>query len=70
MGAMLDGEHGAFRDVVLLASAAALIVAGTAADLKQGAAMAADAVDSGRARATLARLVAITNEPSPPGAEA
>ncbi len=69
MGAMLDGEPGAFRDIVLLSSAAALIVAGKAADLKDGAAMAADAVDGGKARATLARLVAISNEPPGPGAE-
>ncbi len=69
MGAMLDGEPGAFRDIVLLASAAALIVAGKAADLKDGAAMAADAVDGGKARATLAHLVAISNEPPGPGAE-
>ena len=67
MRAMLDGEPGAFRDIVLLSSAAALIVAGKAADLKDGAAMAAAAVDGGKARATLARLVAISNEP-PPGA--
>ena len=63
--AMLDGEPGAFRDIVLLTSAAALIVAGKAGDLKQGAAMAAEAVDSHRAREVLARLIAITNEPAP-----
>jgi anthranilate phosphoribosyltransferase len=68
MRAMLDGEPGAFRDIVLLSSAAALIVAGKATDLKDGAAMAAEAVDGGKARATLAQLVAISNEPAP-GAE-
>ncbi|MEE8507099.1 MAG: anthranilate phosphoribosyltransferase, partial [Kiloniellales bacterium] len=61
--AVLDGDPGAFRDVVLYTSAAALIVAGKAADLKQGVGFAAEAVDSGRARETLARLIAITNEP-------
>jgi anthranilate phosphoribosyltransferase len=61
--AMLDGEHGPFRDIVLLTSAAALIVAGRAGDLKEGAAMAAEAVDSNKAREVLARLIAITNEP-------
>ncbi len=65
---MLDGEPGAFRDIVLLSSAAALIVAGKATDLKDGAAMAAEAVDGGKARATLAHLVAISNEPPPPEA--
>jgi anthranilate phosphoribosyltransferase len=69
MVALLDGEAGAFRDAVVLGSAAALIVAGTAADLREGAARAAEAIDSGRARDTLARLIAITNEPPPPGAE-
>jgi anthranilate phosphoribosyltransferase len=66
--AMLDGEHGPFRDIVLLTSAAALIVAGKAKDLKEGAARAAEAIDSGQARHTLARLIAITNEQ--PAAEA
>jgi anthranilate phosphoribosyltransferase len=66
--AMLDGEHGPFRDIVLLSSAAALLVADKARDLKDGAAMAAEAIDSGRARQTLARLIAISNEA--PAAEA
>ena len=65
MGAMLGGEPGAFRDAVILGSAATLIVAGKAADLKDGAVQAATAIDSGRARDTLARLIAITNEPPP-----
>ena len=63
--ALLDGAPGAFRDIVILASAAALIVAGKAADLGEGAAQAAEAIDSGRARDTLARLIAITNQPAP-----
>ena len=60
--AMLDGEHGPFRDVVLYSSAAGLIVAGKASDLKQGVALAAEAVDSGAAKRVLDHLVAITNE--------
>jgi anthranilate phosphoribosyltransferase len=60
--ALLDGAPGPFRDVVLLGSAAGLIVAGKAADLREGAGLAAEAVDSGRARQVLERLVAITNE--------
>jgi len=63
--AMLAGETGPFRDIVLLGSAAALIVAGKAADLKRGVAIAAEAIDSGRARQTLARLVAISTETLP-----
>ena len=68
MRALLAGAPGAFRDIVILGAAAALIVAGKAADLKDGAAQAAEAIDSGRARGTLAQLIAITNEPTP-GAE-
>ena len=60
--AMLEGEHGPFRDVVLYGAAAALIVAGKTEDLKDGVALAAQAVDSGGAKERLARLAAITNE--------
>jgi anthranilate phosphoribosyltransferase len=59
--ALLEGAPGPYRDVVLLGSAAALIVADKAADLREGAALAAEAIDSGRARAALDKLVAITN---------
>jgi anthranilate phosphoribosyltransferase len=58
--AMLAGEPGPYRDIVALNAAAALIVAGRAADLKAGVALAADAIASGKAKATLARLVALT----------
>jgi anthranilate phosphoribosyltransferase len=60
--AMLDGAAGPFRDIVLYGSAAALIVAGKVGDLKAGVAKAAEAIDSGRARQTLAGLVAISHE--------
>jgi anthranilate phosphoribosyltransferase len=63
--AMLGGEHGPFRDAVLLGSAAGLIVAGKAEDLKQGVALAADSLDSGRAMKALEGLIAITNEEAP-----
>ena len=53
--ALLDGAQGAYRDVVLLNAAAALQVAGRAAGLRQGAALAAAAIDSGAARALLER---------------
>ncbi len=58
---LLDGHPGAYRDVVLYNSAAALLVAGKAATLRAGVQMAAEAIDSGKARATLEKLVAITN---------
>jgi len=62
MTAMLSGEKGAFRDIVIYTAAAALIVADKASDLKEGAAIAADAIDSGKAQQALAAMVSITNE--------
>tara|TARA_R110002096_G_scaffold11834_8_gene43243 strand:- start:282 stop:1307 length:1026 start_codon:yes stop_codon:yes gene_type:complete len=58
--AMLAGEQGPYRDIVLLNTAAALIVAGKVGNLKDGAKMAAEAIDSGAAAAKLAALVKIT----------
>ncbi len=63
--ALLDGRPGPFRDVVLLGSAAALIVADKVEDLKDGVAMAAEAIDDGRAQQALSRLARITNEAAP-----
>jgi anthranilate phosphoribosyltransferase len=54
--AVLRGEKNAFRDIVLLNSAAALMVAGKAADLREGAAIAAESIDSGKAGHALAAL--------------
>ncbi|QXQ05408.1 anthranilate phosphoribosyltransferase [Sphingosinicellaceae bacterium] len=51
--ALLAGEAGAYRDAVLLNSAGALSVAGAAADWPAGAALAAAAIDDGRAGALL-----------------
>ncbi len=59
---LLDGQKDAYRDIVLFGTAAALLIAGKAYDLPEGVAMAADAIDSGRARAALDRLCAITNQ--------
>jgi anthranilate phosphoribosyltransferase len=61
MNALLDGHPGPFRDIVLLNAAAALIVAGKAKSLKDGAKLAGAAIDNGGARGVLAKLVAITN---------
>lgn len=58
--AVLGGIAGPYRDAVLLNAAAALIVAGRAGDLKEGAALAARSIDSGAARAALDALIAIT----------
>jgi anthranilate phosphoribosyltransferase len=59
--ALFDGAPGAYRDIVLLNAAAALIVADRADDLKSGVAIARQAIDSGAARQTLAKLVAVSN---------
>jgi len=58
--ALLDGAAGAYRDAALLNSAAALLIAGRAANLKEGAAMAAESIDSGAAKAKVAALAAAT----------
>jgi anthranilate phosphoribosyltransferase len=58
--ALLDGEPGAYRDIVLLNAAASLVIAGLAENLADGAAQAAASIDDGRAKAALDRLVAIT----------
>jgi len=58
--ALLDGMRSPYRDIVLLNSAAALVIAGQARDLADGVARAVDAIDSGAAKAALARLVAIS----------
>jgi anthranilate phosphoribosyltransferase len=59
---LFDGHQGPFRDMVLLNAAAGLHVLGRAEDLKQGAVMAAAAIDSGKARATLQTLRDASNE--------
>jgi len=61
--ALLDGQAGPYRDIVLLNAAAALVVADRAVDLAAGAALAAAAIDDGRASAALAALVTATNTP-------
>jgi anthranilate phosphoribosyltransferase len=55
---LLDGETGAYRDIVLLNAAAALIIAGRTRDLKAGAAMAARVIDEGKAAALLGAFAA------------
>jgi anthranilate phosphoribosyltransferase len=53
---VLTGIPGARRDIVLLNAAATLVAAGLAADLKEGVRQGAEAIDSGQAAATLAKL--------------
>ncbi|HEX3943645.1 MAG TPA: anthranilate phosphoribosyltransferase [Rhizomicrobium sp.] len=58
--ALLAGERSAFRDIVALNAAAALLVAGRVADFREGAARAIEAIDSGRAREVLARSASVS----------
>lgn len=62
---VLAGETGAYRDIVLLNTAAALIVADKTDTLIEGVAMAADAIDSGKAEKALAALVKATGGTPP-----
>lgn len=59
--ALLEGEPGPYRDIVLFNSAAALIVAGKADTLPSGVAIAAGQIDSGKALDTLEKLIAVSN---------
>ena len=58
---VLAGQPSAYLDISLFNAGAALWVAGAAADLAAGMARAREAVHSGRARATLDRLGALSN---------
>ncbi|MDT2022375.1 anthranilate phosphoribosyltransferase [Methylocella sp. CPCC 101449] len=60
---VLDGKASAYRDIALMNAAAALIVAGKAKELKEGVAIASKAIADGRAKATLAKLIEVTNRP-------
>lgn len=59
--ALLDGAPGAYRDAVLLNTAAALIVADRVTTLPQGVEMARASIDSGAAKAKLEALRRLTN---------
>jgi anthranilate phosphoribosyltransferase len=59
---LLNGSSGAYRDTILLNTAAALIVAGKTISLEDGVRLAVDAIDSGRAKAVLEALVAATQQ--------
>jgi anthranilate phosphoribosyltransferase len=54
---VLGGTAGPARNVVLLNAGAGLFIAGSAASVRAGIAQAAEAIDSGQARAQLVRLV-------------
>ncbi|HUR23553.1 MAG TPA: anthranilate phosphoribosyltransferase [Acidimicrobiales bacterium] len=58
---VLAGERGPHRDIALLNAAAAIVVAGMAADIEAGLSLAGSAVDDGSAARVLERLVAASN---------
>ena len=53
---LLGGEHSPYRDIVLLNAGAALSLTDKASDIKQGIALAAESLDSGKAKSVLTRL--------------
>ncbi|MBN1863187.1 MAG: anthranilate phosphoribosyltransferase, partial [Dehalococcoidales bacterium] len=57
---ILGGERGAKRDVVATNAAAALVVGGKAKDLREGARLAEEVIDSGRALEKLSALVTLS----------
>jgi anthranilate phosphoribosyltransferase len=58
--AILAGQPGAPRDIVLINAGASLLIAGKVATIPEGLAMAADAIDSGRAAAVLEKLIGLS----------
>ena len=58
---LLDGELGPYRDIVLLNTAAALLVADRCETLAEGVQLGADAIDSGMAKMALFKLIEISN---------
>jgi len=60
--ALLDGEKGPHRDVVVLNAAAGLLVAGVVENLGDGVEAAGASISEGRAAAALERLVAVSNQ--------
>ena len=58
---ILKGEKGPKRDIVIINSAAAIVIAGKTDDFRIGAEMAADALDSGRALRKLEDIKRVSN---------
>lgn len=61
--AILNGEKGHKRNAVLMNAGASLYIGGKADSMKDGVALAAEIIDSGRALETLARLIKVSNQP-------
>ncbi|MBQ9165861.1 MAG: anthranilate phosphoribosyltransferase [Oscillospiraceae bacterium] len=61
--AILQGQQGPKRSAVLLNAGAALYIGGKAETLKEGVALAAELIDSGKALETLEKLIEVSNRP-------
>ena len=59
--AILSGEKGHKRNAVLMNAGAALYIGGKAESMKDGIALAAELIDSGKALETLERFIAVSN---------
>ena len=60
---ILNGVKGHKRNAVLLNAGAALYIGGKAKDMKEGVALAAELIDSGKALATLQKFIELSNRP-------
>ncbi len=61
--AILGGEKGHKRNAVLLNAGAALYIGGKAGTMREGVALAAELIDSGKAMRTLEKLIEVSNRP-------
>jgi anthranilate phosphoribosyltransferase len=61
--AILTGEPGPRRDIVIANATAAIVAAGRAADFLEGARLATESIDSGAARKKLEALISFTSKP-------
>ena len=62
INAVLDGAVGPKRDIVLLNASAAIVAGGGAENLKDGVQIAAKSIDSGEAKASLEKLIKLTQK--------
>jgi anthranilate phosphoribosyltransferase len=62
LAAILEGEKNPLRDCILANASAALVAAGKTDDFKEGAAVSAESIDSGKARETLKALAEFTEK--------
>ena len=61
--AVLGGEKGPRRNAVLMNAGASLYIGGKAGSMKEGIALAAELIDSGKALETLQKLIEVSNRP-------